>query len=40
MLFTLESIGQKFTVNKISLVPIKQKLANYEQFLNNNVDNL
>jgi hypothetical protein len=33
-------MGAKSTVNKISLLPIRQKLGNYEQFLNNNVDNL
>lgn len=30
----------KTTLNKISLIPIRQKLGNYESFLNNNVDNL
>jgi len=33
-------MGAKTTVNKIALLPIRQKLANYEAFLNNNVDNL
>jgi hypothetical protein len=33
-------MGAKSTVNKISLIPIRQKLGNYEAFLNNNVDNL
>ena len=30
----------KTTLNKISLIPIRQKLGNYESFLSNNVDNL
>jgi hypothetical protein len=40
LLFSLEAMGAKSTVNKISLIPIRQKLGNYEAFLNNNVDNL
>ena len=40
LLFSLEAMGAKSTVNKISLVPIRQKLGNYESFLANNVDNL
>lgn len=40
LLFSLEAMGAKNTVNNISLLPIRQKLGNYEQFLNNNVDNL
>jgi len=33
-------MGAKTTVNKINILPIRQKLGNYEAFLNNNVDNL
>jgi len=40
LLFSLEAMGAKSTVNKISLIPIRQKLGNYEGFLANNVDNL
>ena len=40
LLFSLEAIGAKSTVNKINLLPIRQKLGNYEAFLNNNIDNL
>ena len=40
LLFSLEAMGAKTTVNKINILPIRQKLGNYEAFLNNNVDNL
>jgi len=40
LLFSLEAMGAKSTVNKISFLPIRQKLSSYEAFLNNNVDNL
>lgn len=40
LLFSLESMGVKATLNNISLTPIRQKLGSYESFLNNNVDNL
>jgi len=40
LLFTVESMGAKQTVNKISLVPIRDKMARYEAFLNNNSDEL
>jgi len=40
LLYSLEAMGAKSTVNKISFVPIRQKLANYEAFLNNNINNL
>ena len=33
-------MGAKTTVNKINILPIRQKLGNYEAFLNNNVENL
>jgi hypothetical protein len=40
LLFSLESMGAKLTLNKISLVPIRDKMARYEAFLNNNADEL
>lgn len=40
LLFSMEAMGAKTTINKISLQPIRQKLGNYEAFLNNNVENL
>ena len=40
LLFSLEAMGAKSTVNKISLQPIRQKLGSYEAFLSNNVENL
>jgi hypothetical protein len=40
LLFSLEAMGAKTTVNKINILPIRQKLGNYEAFLNNNVENL
>ena len=40
LLFTVEQMGIKQTVNKISLVPIRDKMARYEAFLNNNSDEL
>ena len=40
LLFTIESMGVKQTVNKISLVPIRDKMARYEAFLNNNSEEL
>jgi hypothetical protein len=33
-------MGVKQTVNKISLAPIRDKMARYEAFLNNNSDEL
>lgn len=40
LLFSLESMGAKLTINKISLMPIRDKMARYEAFLNNNADEL
>lgn len=40
LLFTLESMGAKLTLNKISLLPIRDKMARYEAFLNNNSEEL
>ena len=40
LLFSLESMGAKMTLNKISLLPIRDKMARYEAFLNNNADEL
>lgn len=40
LLFTVESMGVKHTVNKISMMPIRDKMARYEAFLNNNSDEL
>ena len=33
-------MGAKMTLNKISLMPIRDKMARYEAFLNNNADEL
>lgn len=33
-------MGAKFTLNKVSLVPIKDKMARFEAFLNNNSEEL
>jgi hypothetical protein len=33
-------MGAKITINKISLMPIRDKMARYEAFLNNNADEL
>lgn len=33
-------MGVKQTINKISLMPIRDKMARYEAFLNNNSDEL
>jgi hypothetical protein len=40
LLFTVESMGAKSTFNKISLLPIRDKMSRYEAFLNNNADEL
>lgn len=40
LLFTIESMGIKQTINKISLMPIRDKMARYEAFLNNNSEEL
>ena len=40
LLFSLESMGAKFTINKVSLMPIKDKMARFEAFLNNNSEEL
>ncbi len=40
LLFTVESMGVKQTVNKISMMPIRDKMARYEAFLNNNSEEL
>ena len=40
LLFSLESMGAKFTLNKIPLVPIRDKMARFEAFLNNNSEGL
>jgi hypothetical protein len=36
----MEAMGVKSTINNIALFMIRQKLGNYEVFLNNNVENL
>jgi hypothetical protein len=33
-------MGAKLTLNKISLLPIRDKMARYEAFLNNNSEEL
>jgi len=33
-------MGAKMTLNKISLLPIRDKMARYEAFLNNNAEEL
>jgi hypothetical protein len=33
-------MGAKLTINKISLVPIRDKMARFEAFLNNNSEEL
>ena len=33
-------MGAKTSINKVPLLPIRQKLGNYEAFLENNVANL
>ena len=33
-------MGAKMTLNKISLIPIRDKMARYEAFLNNNAEEL
>lgn len=33
-------MGVKQTINKISMMPIRDKMARYEAFLNNNSDEL
>lgn len=40
LLFSLESMGVKLTINKISLLPIRDKMARYEAFLNSNQEEL
>ena len=40
LLFSVEAMGAKTTINKVNLGPIRQKLGNYESFLENNVSNL
>ena len=40
LFFTMESMGVKQTINKISLAPIRDKMARYEAFLNNNSEEL
>jgi hypothetical protein len=40
LLYTVESMGAKSTFNKISLLPIRDKMSRYEAFLNNNADEL
>lgn len=40
LLFTVESMGVKQTVNKVGLMPIRDKMARFEAFLNNNADEL
>ena len=39
-MFSLEAMGAKITLNKINLVPIRDKMARYEAFLNNNIEEL
>ena len=36
----MESMGVKSTINKISLLPIRDKMARYEAFLNSNQEEL
>jgi hypothetical protein len=36
----MESMGIKQTVNKINMMPIRDKMARYEAFLNNNSEEL
>lgn len=36
----MESLGVKHTINKVSLVPVRDKMARYEAFLNNNSEEL
>ncbi len=33
-------MGAKITINKINLLPIRDKMARYEAFLNNNAEEL
>jgi len=40
LLFTMEKMNVQQTVNKISIMPIRDKMARYEAFLNNNSDEL
>jgi len=40
LFFTLEKLGVKVTLNQISLAPIRDKMARYEAFLNNNAEEL
>ena len=40
LLFSLESMGAKLTINKISMMPIRDKMARFEAFLNNNSEEL
>ena len=36
----MESLGVKLTINKVSLVPVRDKMARYESFLNTNSEEL
>jgi len=36
----MEAMGAKVTLNKISLLPIRDKMARYEAFLGNNSEEL
>ena len=40
LLFSLEQMGAKMTLNKIPLMPIRDKMARYEAFLINNAEEL
>lgn len=40
LLFSLESAGAKLTLNRINLMVIRDKMARYEAFLNNNAEEL
>jgi hypothetical protein len=40
LLFSLEQMGAKMTLNHIGLMPIRDKMARYEAFLNNNAEEL
>lgn len=40
LLFTIEKTGAKMTINNISLLPIRDKMAKIEAFLNNNIEEL
>ena len=40
LLFTLEQMGVKSTLNSINIMPIRDKMARYEAFLNNNTEEL